>query len=70
MTRQTFAFAAPPGQPTEIVTETSEEFLALCDRQDRGELVIEAVSRGNGNAQWVCEVRYPKGELQPLHKYT
>ncbi len=60
MTRQTaFAFAAPAGQPTEIVTNSAAEFQAVCDRQDRGELVIEAVIRGESNSQWIVEFHYP-----------
>ncbi len=45
-------------RPTRIVTDTVEAFQAVCDREDRGELTIEAVSRGEGNGQWVFDVWY------------
>jgi hypothetical protein len=48
---------APPG-PRQIVTNSSEAFFALCARDRSGELVIERVSVGDGNAQWLCDVRY------------
>jgi len=47
-----------PDKPLQIVTDTSAEFLALCERDRSGELVVEAVARGDGNSVWVCEVRY------------
>jgi hypothetical protein len=49
-----------PDQPLQIVTETSAEFLALCERDRAGELVIESVARGDGNGQWKVNVRYER----------
>ena len=46
-------------KPREIVTETSEEFFALCDRQDKGELFIESIEVGKTPAQWICSIRWP-----------
>lgn len=56
--------AKPDPRPTTIVTETSEEFFRLCDRAERGELVIESLAMGKGNGQWVASVRYttPSGD--------
>ena len=66
MTRQAaFAFAAPPGQPAEIVTDSGEAFLAVCRRAQAGELVIEAVEQGDGPGQWRFSVRYnPAGQVR------
>jgi hypothetical protein len=49
-----------PDQPRQIVTESSAAFFDLCDRADRGELVIESVARGDGNGQWKVNVRYER----------
>jgi len=57
-TQRDFAFAPKP-RPKQIVCNGGEEFFAVCDQQDRGELVIEAVYRGETPAQWVVQVRYP-----------
>ena len=48
-------------RPREITTDSREEFLALCDRAEAGELVIEGMKIGAGNGQWICRVRWPKG---------
>ncbi len=51
------AFEAVP-RPRQIVTESGEEFLDLCDRAKAGELVIEAVSVGRTPGQWIADVRW------------
>ena len=43
-------------RPREIVTDSSAEFFALCERDKAGELVIESIQRGDGNGQWICRV--------------
>ncbi len=45
-------------RPREIITNTDAEFQAVCERQARGEIAIESLSRGEGNAQWRFAVRY------------
>jgi len=44
--------------PREIVTENSEDFFALCERDRAGELVIESVQVGDSKGQWICRVKY------------
>ena len=44
-------------RPRLITTESHEEFMELCSRQDRGELEILSVIRGEG-ASWIVEVWY------------
>lgn len=52
----------PLGQPTprprQITTNSSAELFAVCDRETKGEIIIEAVSVGKGNGQWIFQVRY------------
>ncbi len=45
-------------RPREIVTDSSEEFFALCARAVAGEFQITAVRVGDGPAQWICEVEW------------
>ncbi len=52
--------AAPsaPSRPLQITTNSSAEFEAVCDRQDKGELTIYAVEVGKANGQWIVEISY------------
>ncbi len=50
--------ARSSARPRQVTTETADQFLALCDRARSGELVIEAISRGQGNGQWICQLWY------------
>ena len=45
-------------RPREIVTNSTAEFLALCDRAKAGEFRIESIEVGEGAGQWVCLVRW------------
>lgn len=45
-------------KPRQITTNSSAELFAVCDRQTKGELVIEAMAVGKGSGQWILSVRY------------
>jgi hypothetical protein len=50
-----------PDQPSEIVTQTDDEFLEVCSRADRGELCIESSEIVFGhNGWWKVRVRWPE----------
>ena len=50
---------ASKNRPREIVTDSSEEFQAICRRADKGEFFIEAIEVGKSPAQWVCFIQWP-----------
>lgn len=62
LTQPELSFEASAPKPHQIVTQSGDEFLELCERADRGELVIESVSVGRTPAEWVATVRYPEAE--------
>jgi hypothetical protein len=47
-----------PERPRVVTTESHDEFMSLCARQDRGELVIESLSVGKTPATWIAVVRW------------
>jgi hypothetical protein len=50
-----------PDQPSEIVTQTADEFLSVCQRADLGELSIESSETIFGhNGWWKVRVRWPE----------
>ena len=52
------SFETAPDKPRQIVTESSEQFFALCDRAKAGELIIESITVGKGNGLWIAQVSY------------
>lgn len=48
----------PPPRPSQITTNSPDEFFAVVDRQANGELVIDALAVGKGNGQWVISIHY------------
>ncbi len=48
-------------RPTRMVTETTAEFMELCQRSD---VIIEAISVGKSNGQWIVDIRYVPGKNQ------
>jgi hypothetical protein len=50
-----------PDQPSEIVTQTADEFLSVCQRADQGELEIQSLETIHGrNSWWKVRVRWPE----------
>ena len=47
-------------RPRLLVSDSPQEFEGIIARADGGEIIIESIAVGDGNAQWLFGVRWLK----------